>query len=77
MFTFYGDSETPYYEKLITNTHKSLANIVTVGERLEMAIKFGKIESRESSSFKKNVRSKRKESEADAVTNYLPYGQPY
>ena len=62
--------KAPYYERLITNTPKSFADIVTAGERLEKAIKSGKIESGEASSFRKNTGSKRNEAESNAITNY-------
>jgi len=62
--------KAPYYDRLLASVPKAFSDIVVAGESTEKVIKFGKIDSEETSNIKKGQRSKKKEGEANAVSTY-------
>ena len=68
---FISTLKDPYYDRMVGNTTRIFADIVTVGEMIESAIKSGKIQNVE---IRKGPFNKKKEGETNAITYRA---QPY
>ncbi|OMO94392.1 hypothetical protein COLO4_16362 [Corchorus olitorius] len=67
---FINTFKPPYYGYLLSGITKGFADLVVLGEMIDISIKNGKLEGRESASTKKNQWTKKKKGKVQATFNH-------